>query len=257
MAAAHAVTAASTQQWVGAGISLAIALILVWILRVLFSRRARKLASSVLRGEISPEVDTRLRLLERFIYAVILCLGVAAALSKFDTVRSIGRALLTSGAIAAAVIGFAARQTLANVVAGVMIAISQPLRIGDWVEFEGNYGVVEDITLSYTLVRTGADQRYVIPNERLAAGILRNDSLVSAPVSVEASVWIPPTADAARAARLLEGTGTTVSVAESTPEGVRLSVSGAAVAPGERAGREAELRARSLERLRAGGLLSS
>ena len=240
----------------GAGASLAIAVAIVWVLRVLFARRARRLASSVMRGELTPEVDTRLRLVERLVYAVILCLGVAAALSKFDTVRDVGRALLTSGAIAAAVIGFAARQTLANVVAGVMIAITQPLRIGDWVEFEGHYGVVEDITLSYTVVRTGAEQRVVIPNERLAAGVLRNDSLVSAPVAVEVAVWLPPQADARRAAEILADEGK-VSVAESTPDGVRLTVSGEAVAPADRAGREAELRGRALERLRAAGLLES
>ena len=51
--------------------------------------------------------------------------------------------LLASGAIAAAVIGFAARQTLANFIAGIMLAITQPIRVGDWVTFEGNYGVVE------------------------------------------------------------------------------------------------------------------
>ena len=57
--------------------------------------------------------------------------------------------------------------------------------------------------------------------------VLRNDSLVTPMVSVEASVWIPPSADAARAARLLESSGTSVSVSESTPEGVRLTIAGA------------------------------
>ena len=248
--------ATTTDQWVGAAVAIGIAFALVWILRFFFARRARKLASSVLRGDLTPEVDTRLRLVERLVYAAILCLGFAAALSKFEPVRAVGHALLTSGAIAAAVIGFAARQTLANLIAGVMIAITQPLRIGDWIEFEERYGVVEDITLSYTVMRTGAEQRVVIPNERIAAGVLRNDSLVSSPVAVEASVWIPPKADAARAARLLESAGK-VAVAESTPEGVRLTISGAAVEPSERAGREAELRARCLEKLRAAGLLEA
>jgi small-conductance mechanosensitive channel len=252
----HAVTATTTDQWVGAGVALGIAFALVWILRLFFARRARRLATSVMRGDMTPEVDTRLHLIERMIYAVIIGLGIAAALSKFEPVRTIGRTLLTSGAIAAAVIGFAARQTLANVIAGVMIAITQPLRLGDWIEFEDRYGVVEDITLSYTVVRTGAEQRVVIPNERLTAGILRNDSLVSAPVAVEASVWIPPKADAARAVRLLESAGKT-SVAESTPDGVRLTVSGAAVDAAERQGREAELRARCLEKLRAASLLET
>jgi len=251
-----AVTAAATSQWVGAAVALGIAIAVVWVLRVLFARRARKLAESVLRGDLTPEVDTRLRLIERLLYAVVLCLGVAAALSKFDAVRNVGRALLASGAIAAAVVGFAARQTLANVVAGIMIAVTQPLRIGDWVEFDGHYGVVEDITLSYTMLRTGKEQRVVIPNERLAAGVLRNDSIVSAPVAVEASVWLPAGADVARAVTLLTDEGD-VAVAESTPEGVRLNVSREASDPDARAGREAELRARCLARLHTAGLLEA
>jgi small-conductance mechanosensitive channel len=258
MAVGHALTAATTSQWIGAAVSLGTALALVWALRFLFERRARRLAASVLRGELTPEADTRLRLIERLVYATILTIGIAAALSKFDAVREIGRALLTSGAIAAAVIGFAARQTLANVVAGVMIAVTQPLRIGDWVDFEEHYGVVEDITLSYTVVRTGADQRVIIPNEKLASGVLRNDSLVSAPVAVDVSVWLPATGDAEKAIEVLEAeTGGSVSVAEAVPWGIRLAVGGEAVAPPDRAMREAELRRACLRRLRAEGLLQA
>ena len=256
MADRDALTAVATSQWIGAAVALGAALAIVWGLRYLFARRARRLAQSVLRGELSPEADTRLRLVERLVYAVVLAIGVAAALSKFDAVREIGRALLASGAIAAAIVGFAARQTLANVIAGVMIAISQPLRLGDYVAFEGHYGVVEDITLSFTTVRTGSEQRVIIPNEKLASGILRNDSLISAPVAVEVDVWIPPEADADRAVAVLEEEADgAVTIAETVPWGVRLSVSGQAAAPPDRVPRQAELRARCLRRLRAEGLL--
>jgi small-conductance mechanosensitive channel len=210
----------------------------------------------VLRGELSPEADTRLRLIERLIEAAIVIAGIAIALSKFEEVRSIGRALLTSGAIAAAVVGFAARQTLANVVAGLMIAVTQPLRLGDHVGFEDDYGVVEDVTLSYTTLRTAGGSRVVIPNEKLAAGVLRNDSVVDAPVAPDVSVWIAPDADAGRAVEVLrDETDAAVSVAEATATGVRLAVGGPAVAPVDRSAAEAQLRLRCLERLRAEGLL--
>jgi small-conductance mechanosensitive channel len=212
----------------------------------------------VLRGDISPEVDTRLRVLERFVYALVLTIGIAVALSKFDAVRDIGRALLTSGAIAAAVIGFAARQTLANIVAGVMIAITQPIRIGDWIAYEDDYGVVEDITLNFTVVRTGADQRVVIPNEKIASNVVRNDSLVNPEVGLDVSVWVPARADSDRAIAALEDeTGSGVTIAEATPWGTRLSVGGDPVAPSERPAREADLRARCVRRLRAEGLLET
>jgi small-conductance mechanosensitive channel len=257
MPAAHAVTAAATSQWVGAGVALAVAFAVLWLLRVVFfSPRARRLAQAVLRGELNPQVDTRLRLLERAVYAVVLTIGVAIALSQFDGVRVIGHALLTSGAITAAILGFAARQTLANVVAGLMIAITQPLRLGDHVGFDDYDGVVEDVTLSYTTLRTTGGTRVIIPNEKLASGVLRNDSLVDAPVLPDVSLWIAPDADAGRAIAVVqEATGATVTVAEATPQGVRLALSTEAVAPPDRGAREAQLRATGLERLRAEGLL--
>ena len=230
---------------------------MLWIIRAtVFNPRARHLAEAVLRGELNAEADTRLRLLERAVYALVLTIGIAIALSQFDGVRTLGHALLTSGAITAAILGFAARQTLANVIAGLMIAVTQPLRLGDQVTLDDHSGVVEDVTLSYTRLRNANGVRIVIPNEKLAASILRNESLVDAPVTPEASLWIAPDADAARAVAVLhEATGADVTVAESTPEGIRLTLTGAEVAPTDRPGREAEMRAQGLTRLHAEGLL--
>jgi len=201
-------------------------------------------------------LDTRLRFLRRLIYASILLLGIAIAASQFTGVSKLAASILASGALAAAIIGFAARQTLANVVAGIMLAITQPLRVGDWVTFEEHYGVVEDVRLTYTFLRTSSDQRVVIPNERLAAGILRNDTLGSELIGLDISVWLPPAADTERAlSALREETGSEVTVAEVTPDGVRLTVGGEPVPPPQKGPRQAELRARCLERLRTEGLL--
>ena len=92
-------------------------------------------------------LDTRLRFLRRLIYASILLLGIAIAASQFTGVSKLAASILASGALAAAIIGFAARQTLANFVAGIMLAITQPIRVGDWVTFEGHYGVIEDVRM--------------------------------------------------------------------------------------------------------------
>jgi small-conductance mechanosensitive channel len=116
--------------------------------------------------------------------------------------------------------------------------------------------VVEDVTLTYTTLRTTGGTRVIIPNEKLASGVLRNDSLVDAPVLPDVSLWIAPDGDAGRAIAVLqEATGATVTVAEATPQGVRLALSTDAVAPPDRGAREAQLRATGLERLRAEGLL--
>jgi small-conductance mechanosensitive channel len=233
---------ADTRAWVGAAVALGVAVAVVTALRFVFARR---------HVDLPPEAETRLRLVERLVYAVVLVVGIAIALSKFDAVRSVSRALLTSSAIAAAVVGFAARQTLANVVAGLMLAVTQPLRLGDRIVFEEITGIVEDVTLSYTFLRSLAGERIAIPNEKLAAGILRNDTLGASSLAVEADVWIAPGADVERAVALLGE----ADVAEATPEGIRLVVRDGEAAAHERAARAGALRARALARLHGQGML--
>jgi small-conductance mechanosensitive channel len=235
---------------------MVLALALAYVVDHAFQRRAEKLAAAMTRGGVSPETATRLRFVRRLVYATILIIGAALALSQFSGVNRIAASILASGVVAAAIVGFAARQTLANVVAGVMLAITQPVRVGDWVTFADHYGVVEDVRLNFTILRTTGERRVVIPNERLAAGILENDTLRAAVVDLDVAVWIPAAADAERAIEVLhEETGGAVTIAEVAPWGVRLAVGGDRVPPPERAGREAELRARCHARLRAEGLL--
>jgi small-conductance mechanosensitive channel len=221
------------------------------------AHRGHRIAQAVMRGELSAEVDTRLRFLRRLLYALIIMIGVAIVVEEFLGVKNLARTVLTSGAILAAILGFAARQTLANVVAGIMLAITQPLRVGDWVTVEDHYGVVEDVRLNYTLLRTASNERIVIPNERLAGGILRNDTLGAGAINLEVAIWLPLAADLDRALEsLAQETGRPVSVSESTPDGIRLTVGGDPVTAPEKARRQSELRARCLRRLRAEGLLS-
>lgn len=216
-----------------------------------FQARGRRLADRVLKGGISQQTDTRLRFLRRLIWLGILLIGVLFALTQFGGIQRVAASLLASGALAAAIIGFAARQTLANLVAGIMLAITQPLRVGDWVTFEGNYGQVEDVRLNYTILRTLSETRIVIPNERLAGGILRNDTLESEVVGLEVSIWIAPDEDLERLLAAARQEAKSVTIAETTAEGIRLAVGGERVPPGERARSEAELRERVLRRLRA------
>ena len=235
--------------WVNAGASILVALVIAYAARprVPGARGAR----GAKRSGSHARARTRLRFVRRLLYAVIILIGVAIALSGFAGISNLAKSLLASGAIAAAIIGFAARQVLANFVAGIMLAVTQPIRVGDWVTFEGNYGVVEDVRLNYTILRTAAEQRIIIPNERLAGGVMRNDTLVVDVVALDVSVWIPPEADVERAIAALEDeTGQAVSVAEAVPWGTRLAVGGDPVPPTDTAPREAELRRQCLKRLR-------
>lgn len=241
--------------WINAGLSILVAFAVATLIDRAF--RARAVRAAAERSGLSREGATRLRFVRRLLYAVIVIIGIAVALSGFTGLNNLARSLLASGAIAAAILGFAARQTLANFIAGIMLAVTQPLRVGDWVTFEDNYGVVEDVSLNHTVLRTPNEQRIVIPNERLAGGVLRNETLRVDVVALDVSVWLPPEADVERAlAALRDETGQDATVAEAVPWGVRLAVGGNPVHPPDRASTEAALRRQCLRRLRDEGLLT-
>ena len=245
---------------IGAGVSLAVAIVAATVIDRFLARRGRQFAQAVSRGDVSPVVDTRLRLLRRIVVVVIVLIGIFSALSQFAELRGLAASVLTSGAIAAAVIGFAARQVLANAIAGLILAATQPLRIGDWVEFGDDQGVVEDVRLNSTILRTPSDRRVIIPNEKLVTGVLRNDSLAGVPIGVEVAIWLPPEADPGKAIAALRdelGDEVSLSIAEAVPWGTRLAVGGGVTAPPKRVAAEAKLREWCLARLRADGLLAS
>ncbi|HEX8207990.1 MAG TPA: mechanosensitive ion channel domain-containing protein [Solirubrobacteraceae bacterium] len=208
------------------------------------------------RPQLDPVLDTRLRFVRRLVAAVLFVVGLAVAISQFTALDRLAASILASGAIAAAAVGFAARQVLANVVAGVMLAVNQPIRIGDLVTLDDQTGVVEDIRLTYTFLRTSANARLIVPNEKLAGSVLRNDSIVTDTVAVEAKLFIGHDVDEARAMAAIAGAidGAKVAIDDVGPEGLVLSVSAPQVAVADRAGREAQVRAEALAALRADGL---
>ena len=130
--------------------------------------RGRRIREAVIGGELSPEVSTRLRLVRRLVYATIIVLGFALALSQFEAVKRVATGVLASSAVLGIVVGFAARQTLANGIEGIVLAITQPIRIGELVTFGDDTGTVEDVRLTYTYLRTDDGRRVIIPNELLA-----------------------------------------------------------------------------------------
>ena len=240
---------------IAAGLTLLAALALVAIVHRAMRGRVHKLPHALGGAELSPMLDTRLRFLRRVVEAAIIVIGVALALAQFTSLDRLAATVLASSAIAAAVVGFASRQVLANAIAGMVLAVTQPLRIGDLVTFEGETGTVEDVSLTYTWLRTGSDARLIIPNERLASGVLRNDSIRSPTVALEVSVWLAPDADETAALAAVQEVEETrnARIAEVTDTGLRLQVAGPPVAPAERIAREGELRAEVLLALREAG----
>jgi small-conductance mechanosensitive channel len=218
-------------------------------------KRAGRMASAV-SGPLSPVATTRLRLVRRLVSAFIVAFGILLALSQFDGITRVATGLLASSAVIGIIVGFAARQTLANAIAGILLAITQPIRIGDPVTFEEDTGTVEDVRLTYTYLRSDDGRRIIIPNERLAQNTIENHTIIDPRVRVAVSVWIPPDADSTRALRTLGGEDIDVQVAEIDKEGVRLEVGTWARTYQERGAVAAGLRAQCLETLRREGLSS-
>lgn len=117
-----------------------------------------------------------MRILRRLLFLAIFLVLAALALSQFTDLKRLATGILASTAVIGLVIGFAAQHTIANMVAGVQIAVAQPIRIGDRIGFDEVEGRVTDITLSYTYVDPGDGSSVVIPNQLLVEGIVHNHS---------------------------------------------------------------------------------
>ena len=117
-----------------------------------------------------------MRILRRLAFVVVFLIVAMLVLGQFTEFKRLATGVLASTALVVAVVGFAAQRTLANVMAGIQIAVSQPIRIGDRVTFDECEGRVTDITLSYTYVDPGDGSSVVIPNQLLVEGIVHNKS---------------------------------------------------------------------------------
>jgi len=125
-------------------------------------------------SQVSRSTKTRLRFLRRLVILIAFLVLVAIALSQFTELKRLATGILASTAVLAAIIGFAAQHTIGNMVAGVQLAVSQPIKIGDRISFEEVEGRVTDMTLSYTYVSPGDGTTVAIPNQMLVDGIIHN-----------------------------------------------------------------------------------
>src|SRR4051794_19884300 len=147
------------------------------------------------RRPVPPEVETRYRVLRRAITTTIIAVGLFSALLVIPQVRAVAGALLASSAILGVILGLASQQTLGNFIAGILIATTQPVRIGDRVSYANEEGIVEEIGLTYTFIRTADRRRLVVPNSKLASDTIVNASIRSRETFAEVSLPVPLEAD--------------------------------------------------------------
>jgi small-conductance mechanosensitive channel len=109
------------------------------------------------------KIRTQIKFVSRMLIVIIAVLAVAAMLLSFESLRKIGTGLLAGVGVGGIIIGFAAQSTLSNLLAGFQIAFTQPIRIEDIVVVEGEWGRIEDITLTYVVVKIWDERRLVLP----------------------------------------------------------------------------------------------
>jgi small-conductance mechanosensitive channel len=180
--------------WFKAVVYVLIAFIAARVVDFFLARRDAAMAK--LLGKTPGRAErTRYVMIRRLVQAVILTIGVAMALFQFPFFQTLSGAILASTAIVAGVIGIAARAPLANLVSGVMIAFSQPVRLGDYISVDDVYGTVEEIRFTYTYIRTPDDRRVVIPNEAFASQVVHNFSMGSTGSMVAVDFAVPMAGD--------------------------------------------------------------
>ena len=161
---------------VSAGITIILTFLVAFLVDRFVIGGGVRAAERIGESSVSRGARTRLRVVRRLVFLIILVIGFALALSQFGKITRLATGILASSAVLGLVVGLAARQTLGNMVAGVQLAITQPIRIGDRISFEEITGRVDDITLSYTYIDPGDGRLAVVPNESIVSGVVYNHS---------------------------------------------------------------------------------
>lgn len=175
---------------------------------------------------------TQLLMIRRVVAVIAVIIAIGAILLTFTRVRALGASMLASAGIAGAIAGVAARPTLGNLIAGLQIAFSDMLRMDDVVVVQDEWGRVDDITLTYVVVRTWDERRLIIPTAWFVDNPFQNwtrhESRVIGTVFVTLDFSVPVDEVRAEVQRILEESPLwdrrewVVQVTEITTSGVEL-----------------------------------
>ena len=135
-------------------------------------------------------IQTKVKVLARIAMLIIGVLGIGSVLMTFPNVRQIGASLLASAGVAGIAVGFAARTVLGNLIAGIQIALTQPIRIDDVLIVENEWGKVEEITETYVVVKIWDERRLVVPLEYFIQKPFQNWTRNSAELIGSVYFWV-------------------------------------------------------------------
>lgn len=181
---------ARAQHWLGVGVLLCVTWLLVRVVDALQARILREHPVDIADNLAARRVQTQTRVIARVIQGAILLVGVALALMTFPAIRQIGATLLASAGIIGLVAGIAAKPVFGNLIAGLQIALAQPIRLDDVVIVEGEWGRVEEITSTYVVVRVWDERRLVVPLQWFIEHPFENWTRTSAQLLGTAFLWL-------------------------------------------------------------------
>ena len=136
------------------------------------------------------KIYTQIHVISKLIYAVISIFAIASILMLFQEVRQFGTSILASAGVLGIIVGFAAQKTISNLFAGFQLAMTQPIRLDDVVIVEGEWGRVEEITLTYVVIHIWDDRRLVVPLSYFIEKPFQNWTRVSAKLLGSVLVWV-------------------------------------------------------------------
>ena len=181
---------ARIQHWLGIGVLLCATWLLVRAVDAVEARIVREHPVDVEDNLAARRVQTQTRVIARTIQGAIILVGVALALMTFPAIRQVGTTLLASAGIIGLVAGIAAKPVFGNLIAGLQIALAQPIRLDDVVIVEGEWGRIEEITSTYVVVRVWDERRLVVPLQWFIEHPFQNWTRTSAQLLGTAFLWL-------------------------------------------------------------------
>jgi small-conductance mechanosensitive channel len=180
-------------QWLGVAWTLALAWLAargVLLAEEMFLARLDLEAKDNLRAR---KLYTQVRVANRVLGVALALVVLALVCMRFETFRQVGAGILASAGVAGLVVGLAAQKTIANALAGIQLAFTQPIRLDDVVVIEGEWGRIEEITFTYVVVRIWDQRRLIVPVARFLDAPFQNWTRVSSEVWGVAMLYADPT----------------------------------------------------------------
>ena len=170
---------ANQHHFINAAVSVAV-LVGAWLIYLALKHGINRFSRRRRLAEVDPGAETRFRMIERLsaVALVLIAVGLVFWIMDVSALKRVAVGIFAGAGVVGIALGFAAQTPMANLVTGIIIAFAQPIRLGDHVKIDGDYGAVESIGLFYTNIRTWDNRRLVIPNKLLSEQAIRNYTLV-------------------------------------------------------------------------------